>query len=359
MTTNRAPPKTLYFDESNFTGYNLLDADQPIFVTASTDIGDDEAEGILRASFPEFRGGEFKFSKAWKDKHKRSLLPFAKEMGVVNKRIYCYTIDKRYSVLTKAMDFLVEPIVTNAGFDWYKNGYCRRYVNWAHFGLTAFASPELYEAIVTAYQQFSRFPSEQTLNAMRFRFRVMANSLDEEFNMVLDQLATGAEMFHKFHDLSTFKGTDEMQVTTMIALVASWRQRYDDDFVVMHDKSANFFRRRELWEKIVGPDAPAKLHPLGDGTNVQFPLRVIRTEAVDSKLSYAIQLCDMIAGMTAKVCNPNNSPEDKEWLAKILEAGFGKITYNGIYFRPEFPDGPPTPLDGPDVVDMMVDNIIR
>jgi hypothetical protein len=42
--------KTLYFDESGFSGYNLLDKAQPIFTVASADVAPDEAERILKVS---------------------------------------------------------------------------------------------------------------------------------------------------------------------------------------------------------------------------------------------------------------------------------------------------------------------
>ena len=54
--------RTLYFDESGFTGDNLLDSTQPIFAIASTDLEPEVAEVILRETFPRYGGNEFKFS---------------------------------------------------------------------------------------------------------------------------------------------------------------------------------------------------------------------------------------------------------------------------------------------------------
>ncbi|MGO1596776.1 MAG: hypothetical protein ACTHXT_08445 [Sphingobacterium sp.] len=47
--------KNLYFEASGFTGYKLLDPDQPIFVIASHDLEEDVAEAILRKSFPSYK----------------------------------------------------------------------------------------------------------------------------------------------------------------------------------------------------------------------------------------------------------------------------------------------------------------
>lgn len=62
--------RTIYFDESGFTGYNLLDPNQPIFTIASADIDERNAEEILRDSFPEYQGAEFKFSNVWGSKNR-------------------------------------------------------------------------------------------------------------------------------------------------------------------------------------------------------------------------------------------------------------------------------------------------
>lgn len=63
--------KTLFFDESGYTGYDLLNPDQPIFCIASSDIGDQEAQAILEGSCPGYQGAEYKFSQFWRRKSRR------------------------------------------------------------------------------------------------------------------------------------------------------------------------------------------------------------------------------------------------------------------------------------------------
>jgi len=48
----------IYIDESGYTGRALLDPAQPLFCVASSLIGDEEAEEILRRAFPTFGGEE-------------------------------------------------------------------------------------------------------------------------------------------------------------------------------------------------------------------------------------------------------------------------------------------------------------
>ena len=50
--------RTIYFDKSGFTGYNLLDPAQPIFVVASAAIDEKRAAEILSEAFPGYQGPE-------------------------------------------------------------------------------------------------------------------------------------------------------------------------------------------------------------------------------------------------------------------------------------------------------------
>lgn len=150
--------RTIYFDESGFTGYNLLDRQQPVFVVSSTDIAPDAAELILRESFPKYRGEEFKFSNIWGSSHRSGLIEFGRRLTPLENHAFSWMIDKRFCVLTKIVDFLIEPPLTNAGYDFYTDGFCWKYTNYIYYGFSEFAPPELLDTLVRTYQAFSRDP---------------------------------------------------------------------------------------------------------------------------------------------------------------------------------------------------------
>jgi hypothetical protein len=171
--------RTLYFDESGFTGYNLLDPAQPIFAIASAEISEGHAEEILQASFPRYRGTEFKFSNIWSSKNRTGLLRFAGQLEGLADLAFIYVAHKRFAVLTKIVDFLIEPYITDAGFDFYADGFCWKYANYIHFGMTQFAEPTLLGALLSHYQSFSRNPTTENLDALQARLRMMASSTKE------------------------------------------------------------------------------------------------------------------------------------------------------------------------------------
>ncbi len=350
------PTRTIYFDESGFTGYNLLDPQQPVFSIASADISEDRAEEVLRASFPRYQGAEFHFTNIWRSGHKQGLKQFCSHLHEVADLSFCYVTDKRFAVLTKIMDFLVEPTITAAGYDFYNDGFCWKYSNYVHYGLSQFAPPELLDCLLKFYQDFSRSPNQQSLKILQFRLRMMAESTEDPIHIFLDQMAMGAEIFERYTDLSTFKSSNSLQTSTMIAVIGHWRQKYQDDFAVIHDASSSFLRDRKAWEAVTGVDVDGIALKAGDGSFVEYPIRVVSTEAKDSRESRSIQFCDILAGLVSRHFNPNLSEDDRAFMDELIGEGLGNITSNRLVPGTEFPDQiPPKRLDGPDVVDQMTE----
>ncbi len=350
--------RIIYCDESGFTGYNLLDPNQPVFAVASTDIQEDEATEILRYSFPSYRGTEFKFSNLWRSTNRKGLLKFAERLRGLEDSLFAYIIDKKFGTLTKIVDFLIEPYITSAGYDFYDDGFCWKYCNYIYFGFTQFAPPELLDTILKEYQTFSRNPTQRSLLRLQGKLKRVASSSSEYVQVFVQQMELGARLFHEYYRIEIFRGADELQLTTMLAVVGRWRQKFSEDFVIVHDNSSNFFHRREMWERMTNENVPEQSHRLGDGTFVEFPLRVVATQAVDSKCSASVQFCDILAGLATKHFSYRTGKEDRKFLDEVIDAGLGNLSYSGIMPSHEFPDQiPPKQLLGPDVVDQMTEII--
>lgn len=350
------PVKTIHFDESGYTGPALLDPAQPFFCVSSSDIEEQHASELLSRSFPRFRGKEFKFKALWRRRTNREgLLRFAQEIASNKDSVFVWMIDKKFCVLTKLIDFLVEPLVHEQGFDFYANGYAPRFVNHFHAGIEFFGTPELYDATLSTYDDFVRSPSALTLARMQRRYALMATSVPEELRFYYKLAARGALRFDDFNEMSTFGSTNEIQLTSVLASVGYWRQRFTEDFEIFHDASSNFFGQAAVWDAITRDDVPHQMHPVADGSFVEFPLRVRRTVSCDSKDHRSIQLCDLLAGLFTKTARTGTGDADRPFISDLLDAGLGEIKYNGIRPELKFPDGSPVRATEPDPVDRMVE----
>lgn len=348
------PPQTLYFDEAGFTGYNLLDPVQPVFAIASTDVDPEAASAILADSFRGYRGAEYKLSNIWRTNARQGLLRFAEHVASLGDRTLVYIIHKRMAVLTKMADFLIEPIITDTGYDFYADGFCWKYSNYMYFGFTLTEPPELLDRLLAIYMEFSRDPNQQSLQLLQERLRLMANSAGEKTRVFLEQMVNGAEAFNHFNDMENFRSSNELHTGTMIALVSRWRQRSDRDFVVVHDASSVFLRNRRMWENVTNPEVGKASHIMGDGTNAPFPLRVVSTLPVDSRDNASVQFCDILAGLSVKMHGATPDNLDYAFFNELWSTGLSALTLDGITPLPVFPDQiPPRKLDGPDVVDQL------
>lgn len=349
--------RTLYFDESGFTGYNLLDSNQPIFAIASTDLNVASSEQLLKDSFPNYRGKEFKFSQLWRTKRNRKCFPeFGRNMGAHCDRMFIWRVDKKFAVLTKLIDYLIEPMAREAGFDFYADGFGLNYTNYIYFGLTNFGSDTLYYDLLKSYQKFSRNPTQRNLIFLETELHALAEESNEYLQVFIKSMALGARHFDRYFNIDTFHGSDELQLSSMIAIVGHWRNMYKEDFRVIHDQSSSFFRQMDHWERITNSNVPEQEHPSASGEIYQFPLRVISTESVNSENNAAIQLCDVLAGLATLYFGRDVREADREVLRLTFEAGLGSASVSGI--APEVFDPnrlEPRRREGPDSVDRMME----
>ena len=346
--------KTIYCDESGFTGYNLLDREQPVFTVASHDIDETRAAEILSTSFPRYRAQEYKFANIWSTANRAGLVEFARHLSNHPAPPFVYMVDKKFAALVKLIDYLIEPQVTGSGHDFYGNGFCWKYSNMVHFGMEQFA-PRSLDVLLENYMQFSRNPSSETLAVLHRQLVEMASSADERVGLFLEQMELGARLFDWHEDLASFRSSNELHVTSMLGVISYWRQRFTDDIAVVHDASANFFRRKDVWDTVTSENVPEQDYRLGDGSCVEFPLRVTSTTAMDSVNNRSVQLSDVLAGITARHFSFNTQGDERRFVDEVIEAGLKFVEFDGVRPGTVFPDPfPPGPLDGPDVLDQMV-----
>ena len=342
---------TIYFDESGYTGSDLLNADQPVFSVASTDIDESEACTILRTSFPRFQGKEFKFAKINRRPSNRAgLLSLSEQLSKMVDRILIYNCDKKFTALVKAVDVLVEPLIHERGYDFYARGYNRRFMNMFHFGLCQIASSEEYDSIVRWHDRFSH--NSNDASAIRQLSHVMDRCPDEVSSFV-GVLLAGAEHFIGSQGSVAAPIDNDIQQSCVLALVNHWREHTTGAIEIVHDASSNFFGKLELWNKITSTDIKPSTVTAGDRRGIIFPLGVERTHAGDSVDSYALQLCDMIAGLSAYlICGKEDT--DLGFRSDVMAAGFDQLRCDGIMPGSEFLEGSPERLNGSDVVDQFI-----
>ena len=347
----------IYIDESGYTGDDLYNPEQPHFVIASSLVGDEEAQEILRSAFPRYQGPEFKFTNIWRRQTSRDALrTFAEKIPSIAERVYLYIIDKRFSLIVKMFDYLVEPSFYAGGFDYYAGGYARRYMNTVHRDLLRYGSEALYDETAKHWDAFARTPNRKTLLALRHHLDRTAAQSEHPISTIFNMLAEGSRRFEASNPrLKAFENTSEVQLTAVLSSVVYWRQQRLEDFDIVHDESSNFLRQREVWDTILRDDCVAGPVEQANGTMVDFPLRARTTRAVRSHDSAAVQLCDVLAGLGGKVALSFEKIEKDPFILDLVVRGAGELTTSGVRPHKDYAVGGVPRRTGPDMVDQMVD----
>lgn len=349
---------TIYIDESGFTGDDLYNREQPFFVIASTIIENDEAEQILRRCFPRYQGPEFKFTNIWRrDAHRNGLRALAAEIPALADRMFAYIIDKRFTLLIKIFDYIVEPYAYAAGYDWYEGGWGMRYMNTIHRDLLEYGTEALYDETVRLWDAFARRPGEETFAAFsRHIDRTVAASrppLSSLFGLVKRGLPGFKAMNPRLED---FKETSEIQLTTVFSSLVRWRQLRPEDFNLVHDESSAFLKQRDRWDAMLRDDVDPQEFAAANGGMIELPIRVRSTVGVRSEDSPAIQLCDVIAGFAAKAAPGFNGGTKDPLILELVHLGAGELAHSGVMPHAEYADREaPRRRSGPDAVDRMVE----
>lgn len=345
----------VYFDEAGFTGNNLLDKHQKYFCIASHNLSELESKNLLRKSFPKYKGGEYKFQiinrrNKSKDDFERFSNYLELSLASKNKYVVVNATDKNFAVFTKFVDYFIEPMFKNIGHDFYGDGYSKKYANY-NYGVFLRHHKEILNKIIEEHHNFSRNPNPKTLNALTiFLLSQSANtSLHEDAVRFLRISAMSAFSFNKIYTYTELKGSNEIQLTSMISSVIIWRNLFNDELCVIHDQSSNFFRSMDKWRNFTSPFVNRQDIKTGSGYVVSFPLSVSQTSSVESSESFGVQLSDILAGLFYKELSEKGADENG------MVAGGGtlfnnkNIIFDGLIHRDEtFNPGMPPKRHGSD-----------
>jgi hypothetical protein len=330
----------IYFDESGNTGTQLLDPQQPYFTTGSTDILEDEAADIIKRCFPRHKGAELK-SKEILKRHqgRQAFLSFAKEVGLQPERFVATKINKRFTVLCKMVDHLIEPVLHAAGYDFYKDDYAVRYANMAYYAFETFLDKDASTTLFKAYNAFARFPDANLLGALHNTIKNAETNAHEGARVFLGLMAEGADRLDDV-ELAALADINDIHVTSLVSSMGHWQSRHAGSFAVFHDESMHFFSRSERWAEMTDPDQPPQVIQVGEKKTLTLPISVVSTTSALSHQCASLQLCDLIAGFVSRAHGSPNA-EFHAFVQDAIEAGMGEMSIYPVDAGTDFVDGPP------------------
>ena len=154
----------IYLDESGFTGEDLFNEAQPIFVLASTVLADNESRRIQADIFGDVHARELKHSAMAKTAKGRSqVLNFVRALRMSKGTSATYVLHKKFCLLAKLVDLYLEAAMHQTGFDLYKGGANLAFTNVCYYCLGS------QSGLVDGFHAFTSASCRRFFSACRAR----------------------------------------------------------------------------------------------------------------------------------------------------------------------------------------------
>lgn len=294
-------PLEVFLDESGYTGDDLLNADQPVFVLASTILSDEEAATLLAEHFPQSTGHELKHSSI--GSRPRGQRRMAEFIRLLSERGVCATEvwHKEFTLVTTMVDCWVEESTRLHGIDLYDRGGNIGLANLLYMTFVNLLPRHLFRAHLARYQQMMR---ERTPAAYQRFWGELRRLFDIADTVLRDALIylLGSERDLGFAHIELWPGRPlNVLPSSLLTLAKHWREHAAGrEMLFVHDESRDLARDKWMWDLLLSPTVPEATVGY-DRRQISFPLGVSAVRFERSDDHPALQVADLVAGAMAVV----------------------------------------------------------
>lgn len=314
----------IFFDEAGYTGEDLLNKDQPVFVLASNNFDAKEIEVIWRENFYGINAQELKHSNLGrKTSGQKRIISL---INYLNKHFPSKVISeaghKEYIAICMLVEWLIEPAMHKDGVNLYEKGANIGLAN-LFFGVLHAIDPPIKTEFLLKFQNLMRNRSKENFD----HFWSSANEISRKIpNIQIPfSILTPSQNILTLTDLVNFP-PHVMEVGHSFAFgsLGFWREQTRESLEIIHDDSSQMASVQWLWDQITSTDVESRTFKCS-GMDFQLPLNVRSTDFGNSKDIRQLQLSDLIAGSTAKWLTSRWKEEKTFYTEELEAAGIQKL----------------------------------
>jgi Protein of unknown function (DUF3800) len=318
------------FDESGFTGPDLLNEDQPYFVYASHDLSQQEASEFLENLKADFglQGGELKATRL---KRRRDWELLSNRIcEISDRRSRVVTSEKRAALAGKFYEYFFEPVLAENNFAFYRVDFHRYMVN-AILSLMRDSGAE-YSGLSAQMQAFMRsFEPDDApdIFGANGQHPIEMERIQKFCLGYADRIAAETEHLRPGND-ETGKWALDLTSTSLFSLLFHWWGHRHARIRVLCDVSKPLLPMADYFNAWVGQDQSVQVTNGRRSAELRGNL-VAPIEFGSSVEHPTIQLADLLAGMTADFCiRKGDAPSGiQQWVRQ------NRMWSHSIEFDPE------------------------
>ena len=286
-----------YIDESGYTGFDLLNAEQRFQGATAVAISDEEAAQLIQAHLPKLQAPELKYhALARRPGYRQPLLDLQRAV-LSQHKCATYVCDKRFLLILMFLDYAVEPFYYERGEDVYKDGQ-----NYALASLLYTVGPTLlgkaaFEDLLVAFQRAVKTKTPQALDALVNAARKLNWP---ELPEALGPIALGSP--ECLSAIATPGVSTDAAMVVLQSLITRMEVMAAGPYRVEHDQSKNLLTYHELLQRYIDHQDEVEFRQT-QIAGIRFPLKLSSVTQVDSKTSPAVQIADVMIGAAIEAAN--------------------------------------------------------
>lgn len=317
-------PQNIYFDESGFTGNNLLHPNQQYFAYASIATDDDEAQQIVERLIKVYgiQGGELKGSRLIKFNRGRKAID--ELLSHFENRVKISISNKKFALACKLHEYIFEPCFSEINSLFYRVGFHRFIANILYVEFIARGAGA--EEIFGEFEALMRSRDEEKLA------NIFSSSVHPENSPIITQIREFSQLraenirkeLDSLNDSGVGKWVLDLTDSALFTLLANWGMEFDE-ITAICDPSKPLQQNQEMYTAMIGrkeqlfSDAFGERHPIS--FNLTGPIKF-----ADSAVSHGIQIADALAAAAIHVFSGANDEYADRWRSLILKNGhYGSI----------------------------------
>ncbi len=314
----------IYFDESGYTGNNLLHPQQELFAYASVATDDLEATEFVESLIRRYRvqNGELKG---------KNLLGYNRGRKAIDEifthfgdRLKVSVSNKKFALACKFHEYIFEPCYSDINALFYKVGFHRFIANILYVELRARGAGA--EQIFREFEDLMRSKREGELES------IFLSSVHAENSPVITQIREFAQ--YRADDirkeLAAFSGNGvgkwilDLTNTALYTLLANWGTEHEQVTAIC-DHSDPLKEDQSLLGAMIGREDRVFSDVFGERHPITFNLSG-PVQFCDSKVTHGIQIADAVAAAAVHVLSGTDDDYARKWREAIGRFGhYGSI----------------------------------
>lgn len=285
-------------DESGYTGFDLLNSEQPFQGATAVAIGDQEAARLIKDHFPKLQASELKYrSLSRRPRNHPRLLGLLRDI-LTNYQCATYVCNKRFLLLLMFLDYAVEPFYYERGLNFYEDGQ-----NYTLASLLYTVGPTLLGKVAfdTLQAAFQRAVKEKTAEALGDLVAAARKTNWQALPEAIGPLAQYAAP-ECLEAIATPGVSTDAAFVVLGALVSRMEEMAAGPYRIEHDQSKNLLTYHHLLQSYINHDQNVEFRQ-SEIARIKFPLKLASVTQVDSRTSPAVQLADVMIGAAIEAAN--------------------------------------------------------